>query len=164
MFCPKCSQEQSSADLRFCSRCGFRLEAVTELLARSGMPERGALALLLLRRDTRFGVKMLFLSGSTVPLALAAAALWDSPVPIFAPAAAALVGMGQIGYRLLVESVSGAPALPEKPSSAPEAATTRLASPTPLLSMPVNNLDNVAGADAPTVAEATTEKLRKTEM
>lgn len=32
MFCPKCSQQQVSDSVRFCSRCGFRLNAVKELL------------------------------------------------------------------------------------------------------------------------------------
>jgi hypothetical protein len=36
MFCPKCSQQQSSDDARFCSRCGFPLEGVTQLLAAGG--------------------------------------------------------------------------------------------------------------------------------
>ena len=37
MFCPKCSQQQVSDDARFCSRCGFLLEGVTQLLAADGM-------------------------------------------------------------------------------------------------------------------------------
>jgi len=32
MFCPKCSQQQTSEETRFCSRCGFKLEAVKTLL------------------------------------------------------------------------------------------------------------------------------------
>jgi zinc-ribbon domain len=35
MFCPKCSQQQSDT-ARFCSRCGFPLTGVGELLARGG--------------------------------------------------------------------------------------------------------------------------------
>lgn len=35
MFCPKCSQQQSDT-ARFCSRCGFLLTGVGELLARGG--------------------------------------------------------------------------------------------------------------------------------
>lgn len=34
MFCPKCSQPQPAADLRFCPRCGFHLLAVQELVLR----------------------------------------------------------------------------------------------------------------------------------
>jgi hypothetical protein len=33
MYCPKCSQEQVSDEMRFCSRCGFSLIAVRELVA-----------------------------------------------------------------------------------------------------------------------------------
>ena len=37
MFCPQCSQEQVSEDTRFCSRCGFPMIGVSQLLADNGM-------------------------------------------------------------------------------------------------------------------------------
>ena len=37
MFCPKCSQAQSSDEMRYCSRCGFPLETVTLLLNSDGV-------------------------------------------------------------------------------------------------------------------------------
>jgi hypothetical protein len=37
MYCPSCGQQQSSAELRFCSKCGMPLTAVTEVLANGGM-------------------------------------------------------------------------------------------------------------------------------
>ncbi|MFL6256288.1 MAG: hypothetical protein ACJ74T_14885 [Pyrinomonadaceae bacterium] len=36
MFCPQCGQQQVSDAARFCSRCGFQLMAVSELLATGG--------------------------------------------------------------------------------------------------------------------------------
>jgi hypothetical protein len=33
MFCPKCGQEQVSESVRFCSRCGFKLNPVEESFA-----------------------------------------------------------------------------------------------------------------------------------
>ena len=33
MYCPQCSQEQISDELRFCPRCGFQLDALKMLLA-----------------------------------------------------------------------------------------------------------------------------------
>ena len=39
MYCPKCSQQQVSDEVRFCSRCGFQLSAVRELIARDGALE-----------------------------------------------------------------------------------------------------------------------------
>lgn len=35
MFCPQCAHEQISNDTRFCSRCGFSLSLVSELLDKS---------------------------------------------------------------------------------------------------------------------------------
>lgn len=36
MHCPKCGQAQVSDEVRYCSRCGFPLRGVTELLASGG--------------------------------------------------------------------------------------------------------------------------------
>lgn len=36
MYCPKCSQQQLSEELRFCSRCGFPLAGVALLLEHEG--------------------------------------------------------------------------------------------------------------------------------
>ena len=41
MHCPKCGQQQVTDEMRFCSRCGFSLGIVTELLVTGGtLPER----------------------------------------------------------------------------------------------------------------------------
>jgi len=37
MHCPQCGQQQASSEMRFCSRCGFPLGGVAELLARGGV-------------------------------------------------------------------------------------------------------------------------------
>lgn len=36
MHCPRCGQQQVSEDIKFCSRCGFPLSLVSEILARGG--------------------------------------------------------------------------------------------------------------------------------
>lgn len=36
MYCPKCSQTQASEEMRYCSRCGFPLHGVAELVASDG--------------------------------------------------------------------------------------------------------------------------------
>lgn len=36
MYCPKCSQEQPSNEMRFCSRCGFPLATVATLVNNNG--------------------------------------------------------------------------------------------------------------------------------
>jgi hypothetical protein len=37
MFCPQCGQQQVTGVVRFCSRCGFPLDAVIQLLGSGGM-------------------------------------------------------------------------------------------------------------------------------
>jgi hypothetical protein len=37
MYCPSCGQQQMSSELRFCSKCGMPLTAVTEVLANGGV-------------------------------------------------------------------------------------------------------------------------------
>ena len=37
MHCPQCGQQQASEVVRFCSRCGFPLDGVTQILASGGM-------------------------------------------------------------------------------------------------------------------------------
>ncbi|HLM00351.1 MAG TPA: zinc ribbon domain-containing protein [Pyrinomonadaceae bacterium] len=37
MHCPRCGQQQVSEDTRFCSRCGFPLGLVSEILAHGGV-------------------------------------------------------------------------------------------------------------------------------
>jgi hypothetical protein len=36
MHCPRCGQQQISEDIKFCSRCGFSLGLVSEILAHGG--------------------------------------------------------------------------------------------------------------------------------
>lgn len=37
MFCPQCGQQQTTGVIRFCSRCGFPLDGVIQLLGAGGM-------------------------------------------------------------------------------------------------------------------------------
>lgn len=36
MYCPRCGQEQPREKVKFCTRCGFSITAVTELITREG--------------------------------------------------------------------------------------------------------------------------------
>ncbi|MGI9107154.1 MAG: zinc ribbon domain-containing protein [Pyrinomonadaceae bacterium] len=74
MYCPKCGQSQVSADVRFCSRCGFLLEGASSLLASGGLlpaakntgGDDGQMSPR--RRGARQGGKLLMLGIFFVPL------------------------------------------------------------------------------------------------
>jgi len=64
MHCPQCGQQQSSDEMRFCSRCGFALGIVTELLVTGGtLPERETESLTAKfggrKRGKRFGLLLM---------------------------------------------------------------------------------------------------------
>lgn len=37
MYCPRCSQEQTGSEIKFCSRCGFLLTGISEVTANDGL-------------------------------------------------------------------------------------------------------------------------------
>ncbi len=74
MFCPKCSQQQADGT-RFCSRCGFPLAGVNELLVSGGQlpvmsaaPANGARMQSPRRRGMRQGGGIMLIGAFTVPL------------------------------------------------------------------------------------------------
>lgn len=66
MFCPKCSQQQTSDETSFCSRCGFQLNVVKALLIDDGSPqmsnaETQKIDRSLRKRELTFGALFMFL-------------------------------------------------------------------------------------------------------
>lgn len=72
MYCPRCSQQQASEEVRFCSRCGFQLGVVKELLAQTEAPAVESLqpapARGLRKRDVTVGALLMFVVAMIVVL------------------------------------------------------------------------------------------------
>ena len=73
MYCPQCGQQQLSDNLRFCSRCGFPLEAVVQILNTGGMlppvqQHRGSTEPSPRRKGVKQGAMLLLLGVILVPL------------------------------------------------------------------------------------------------
>lgn len=73
MHCPQCGQQQVTGEMRFCSRCGFPLGGVVELLARGGdLPiveaQTGKRNRSPRYEGVRQGVLLIFLGAIIVPL------------------------------------------------------------------------------------------------
>lgn len=73
MFCPRCSQEQVSEEVRFCPRCGFQLGVVRMLLvegetptASAALPEKQSFIRSLRKRDLTIGAMLMFVAAFMV--------------------------------------------------------------------------------------------------
>ena len=106
MYCPRCSQQQASNEVRFCPGCGFQLNVVVELLSTNGaLITRGAESrkkrALLRRKGVGVGAKLLFLSLFLLPLAILLSVVNDSPAPFVVPFIIFLLGAAKVLYTLL---------------------------------------------------------------
>ena len=106
MFCPRCSQQQTSDEVRFCPRCGFQLNFVAELIPNNGVlvtreaePQKKPARLR--RKGVRLGAKLIVLSAFLLPLAVALSVNFDSPIPFWVPFIIFLLGLAQAIYTLL---------------------------------------------------------------
>ena len=182
MFCPVCSQEQVSEETRFCSRCGFLLTGISQVIAQGGVlphassPENPA-AVSPRKRGVKQGALLLFLSFILVPL-LAIITIAARAEPVVVAAAAILFGGGgllRIIYALLFEA--GQPVQSDK-SKLPEVLQNILPQKkktpalSPAQSIPVSDyVPPAAGnwrqtndlAAPPSVTEPTTKLLQKDE-
>jgi hypothetical protein len=107
MYCPRCGQ-QAFDEVRFCSRCGFRLDGVTALLDHEGAAavyaaEPRATAVSPRQKGIRLGVKLIFLSIVVLPLIIAMAVLTDSPAPLIVPFTVFLGGLTRLLYSVIFE-------------------------------------------------------------
>ncbi|HEY6187226.1 MAG TPA: zinc ribbon domain-containing protein [Pyrinomonadaceae bacterium] len=110
MFCPKCGQQQSSNGVRFCSRCGFQLEVVKELLLTDGALVRPEAETRITSRSARNrgvrqGTMLMLLTGLIVPLAAILAKIGMLPREFVAIAAivCAVGGFMRLVYALMFE-------------------------------------------------------------
>lgn len=73
MHCPQCGQQQVSNELRFCSRCGFPLGGVMELVANGGVipqyqpPSEGTRKVSPRRKGVQQGFALIFLAAVLTP-------------------------------------------------------------------------------------------------
>jgi len=102
MYCPKCGHQQVSDDMRFCSRCGFQLTGVAELLVKNelGPPASGLLEKRA-PRVSRRGARLLFFSIVTAPIFLVFSLTFDSALPLFGAFFFFLAGLAHIAYQLI---------------------------------------------------------------
>ncbi len=163
MYCPGCGYQTAEGAVRFCPGCGFRLDGVTELLARAGEPVTGepkaTVGLSQRQVGLRIGVKIILLSVVLFPVFLGLSFLFDSPVPLFPPVTLFLAGSAWALYcQLFGENI-----LPLKQARIP-ARPRELALPqrqsVPNTGFISNQSPAPATAHPPSVTERTTNLLK----
>ena len=177
MFCPQCGQQQVTGSVRFCSRCGFPLDGVIQLLSSGGMvpmyrsPDEPVQI-----SPRRKGVKqggILFLSGAViVPILGVFASFSNAAFPQILTALAAIIcfvgGPLRMLYAALFEEgapsrlpIYGPPPTPQPQQFAPPRQNAAL--PPPPVHTPSSwRRPNTADlANRPSVTENTTRLLDK---
>lgn len=167
MYCPRCSQQQVTDDASFCSRCGFQLGVVKELLVtdgalparatdfKSGFSSPG-------RRGARLGAKLIFFSLISLPLFIALSVNADSPIPFWPPGLIFLAGLTFVLYaRIFREDIlpsrrKAEPALFERMASTPQ---LPLLSATPRSELGAARVNTAEIIQPPSVTERTTNLL-----
>ncbi|HYP29692.1 MAG TPA: hypothetical protein VE262_23470 [Blastocatellia bacterium] len=162
MHCPKCGYQQTSFEVKYCSRCGFYLGMVSEILRLDGaLPGRDVVlappASGKRKKAIRRGAKMLFFSVVTFILALILSAATDAPEFLILPffmIVASLLWM--IYHRLFTEDTETQVQFPRqsqfqppRPMLRPEEDRMRVAEP-----RRVNTSDM---ANPPSVTDHTTQ-------
>lgn len=142
MYCPKCSQQQFSDEVRFCNRCGFQLKIVSELLATNGeLPEiiakKPVSTSLFQRRGTRIGAKIIFFSAVIFIPAFILGLIVDSPATLILPLLIFVIGILTMLYSRLFGSLDLLPAQPIQPTAF-ETIKPKLSLPVPE-SVPITN-------------------------
>ena len=101
MFCPKCSQQQASDDVRFCSRCGFQMHVVAHLLETNGAlvgfdAEEPEAPWLYRRMTSSAGAKVMFVSVVLFIFGFILALFAGSPEFLIPPFILFVIGMAMI--------------------------------------------------------------------
>lgn len=111
MHCPKCGQQQISEETRFCSRCGFLLTGIAEVVATGGVIPKQGMAITgnsdsPRRRGAMQGLFIFLLAFLVVPiLTIISIALEFEPYAVVI--SALLFGVGgllRMAYALMFES------------------------------------------------------------
>lgn len=108
MYCPKCSQQQPSDDVRFCTRCGFALAGVAELMHADGAlarrPAKGEGRLSPRQKGVRMGALLMLTSLLIAVIQALMPSLIDKLVVLAAPVIIGFfVGFVRLLYALFFE-------------------------------------------------------------
>lgn len=178
MFCPQCGQQQATGVIRFCSRCGFPLDGVIQLLATGGMlpvyrsPDE-PVPISARRKGVKQGGVLLLSGAVVVPLLGVMASFGNSAFLEILTAFAAIIcfigGPLRMLYAGLFEEGAPSPVIhygtpAQRPQFGPPAPQHALPMPPPQTRVPASwrpRPNTAELATPPSVTENTTRLLEK---
>ena len=177
MYCPQCGQQQASGVVRFCSRCGFPLDGVIQLLGTGGMlpvyhQSDEPVPVSARRKGVKQGAVLLLSGAVIVPILGVLASFSSASFPQILAALAAIICFIGGPFRMLYAALFEEGAPPRYPSYGPPPVAapqqfgpprqhTQLPPPPPARP-PVWRKPNTAElANPPSVTENTTRLLDK---
>lgn len=159
MYCPQCGQQQVSGAVRFCSRCGFPLDGVIQLLTTGGnLPVYRSSDEPVQISPRRKGVKqgaVLLLSGAViVPILGVLASFSNAAFPQILTALAAIICFIGGPFRMLYAALFEEGAPPRIPVyGPPPAMTPQFGPPRQNAALPPPPARSPSGWRRPTTAE-----------
>lgn len=129
MFCPVCGQQQLTGETRFCSRCGFLLVGVSEVVANGGLAPGSSMSQnesSPRKRGLKQGLFIFLLAFLAVPIvAIITVALRAPPFAVaFTAILLTVGGLLRMAYALMFESSIPGPSTLEERLAAPSQAHT----------------------------------------
>jgi hypothetical protein len=164
MHCPRCGQQQVSSDIRFCSRCGFALAGVTQLLASGGTAELQPAAQIESprRKGVKQGALLIFIALAVAPiLGMALAEVGGVMIGTLF-----LAGMLRMVYAALFQEGARRPLPPvpfHAPQQLPPPPRQELFPPAyaPPVDLPRERVNTAEIVQPPSVTENTTRHLER---
>src|SRR5215470_10171324 len=168
MYCPKCSHQAVSNNVRFCPGCGFRLDGVAELLANNGVfaadeeklpkPRRS-----MVKRGALLGATLMFISVLVVvPVRVPSNAIKNDLLAIFLSywlALLALIGVSGYLKRLITKIFSEEEPSPSKMRASPRGQPLPAAQSAPVADSGRQFVDTSKVAQPSSITEQATSRL-----
>ena len=167
MYCPKCSHQAVSNNVRFCPGCGFRMDGVAELLTNNGVlaaneekapkPRRS-----LVKRGALLGAMLMFIGSMViVPIHTHGPDGKDAVALLFFYWAALMTLISVSGYlkRLITKIFSEEEPSPSKKIASPRGPTLPAAYSAPVSDSGRQFVDTTKVAQPSSITEQTTSRL-----
>jgi hypothetical protein len=167
MYCPKCSHQTASNNVRFCPGCGFRLDGVAELIANNGVftpdeerapkPRRS-----MVKRGALLGATLMYISLFLIFLKYPHGVNRLIDLFFFAwLALMALIGISGYVKRLFTKIFSEEEPSPSKKIASPRGSALPAAYGAPVVNSGQQFVDTSKMAQPSSITEQTTSRFNK---